>query len=174
MEQGNQSKVSTSVAGKYLTFQLSREKYGVEILKVIEINSMLPITQVPRCASYVKGVVNLRGKIIPVIDLRLLLGLESAAYDEKTCSIMVNATLGEHSIALGMIVDRVLEVVDFEQASIAPAPKCGTSIESDFILGMGKSEQNGVVILIDINKVLSAQEGAELLGAINTENHQAA
>ena len=145
-------------AGKYLTFSLAAEKYGVEILKVIEINSMMHITKVPRCASHVKGVVNLRGKIIPVIDLRMLFGMEEKEYDEQTCTIMVHVAVGGAKIAIGMIVDRVLEVADFNEAEIAPAPDYGLNIESEFILGMGTKEHTGVVILIDIDRVLSGEE----------------
>lgn len=166
----NVAKISTepapSVAGKYLTFSLSKETYGVEILKVIEINSMMPITHVPRCAPYVKGVVNLRGKIIPVIDLRMLFGMDEMKYDEKTCTIMVNVTVGDTRIAIGMIVDRVLEVADFEEAEIAPAPDYGASLDGDFIRGMGKTDDQAVVILIDIEKVLSRRE-SELVGQIS-------
>lgn len=152
----------SSVAGKYLTFSLASEKYGVEILKVIEINSMMHITRVPRCASHVKGVVNLRGKIIPVIDLRMLFGMDEAEYDEQTCTIMVNVSIGDTRMAIGMIVDRVLEVADFNETEIAPAPDYGANLDSDFILGMGTREQTGVVILIDIDKVLSTEEAVSL------------
>ncbi len=157
-------------AGKYLTFSLASEKYGVEILKVIEINSMMHITRVPRCASHVKGVVNLRGKIIPVIDLRMLFGMEEAAYDEQTCTIMVNVSMGSTKMAIGMIVDRVLEVTDFKESEIAPAPDYGVNLDSDFILGMGTREQTGVVILIDIDKVLSTEDAAVLAEVASTES----
>ena len=156
-KKGN-SKDGVSVAGKYLTFSLASEKYGVEILKVIEINSMMHITKVPRCASHVKGVVNLRGKIIPVIDLRMLFGMEEAEYDEQTCTIMVNVSTDGTHMAIGMIVDRVLEVADFKETEIAPAPDYGSNLDSDFILGMGTREQIGVVILVDIDKVLSVDD----------------
>lgn len=165
---GKETKGNTlgTLAGKYLTFSLSDERYGVEILKVIEINSMMHITKVPRCAHYVKGVVNLRGKIIPVIDLRMLFGFPPAEYDEKTCTIMVNVTLGEATLAIGMIVDRVLEVADFEATEIAPAPQYGVNVESDFILGMGKSE-SGVVILIDIDKVINSKDQKALAQVVS-------
>ena len=151
------------VAGKYLTFSLAAEKYGVEILKVIEINSMMRITKVPRCRSHVKGVVNLRGKIIPVIDLRLLFGLPEAEYDDQTCTIMVNVLMPDaNHIPIGMIVDRVLEVVDFSRSDIAPAPDYGMNLDGDYILGMGTRDQTGIVVLIDIDKVLSTSDLREL------------
>ncbi len=159
-----------SVAGKYLTFSVASEKYGIEILKVIEINSMMHITKVPRCASHVKGVVNLRGKIIPVISLRMLFGMEEASFDEQTCTIMVNVTTPNgSSLAIGMIVDRVLEVCDFKDTDIAPAPDYGTNMESDFILGMGTREQAGVVILIDIDRVLSAGDRVQLAEMVTNQ-----
>ena len=163
----------TSVAGKYLTFSLASEKYGVEILKVIEINSMMHITKVPRCAPHVKGVVNLRGKIIPVIDLRALFGMPESEYDEQTCTIMVNVTghTGEH-MAIGMIVDRVLEVADFKDSEIAPAPEYGVNVDSDFIIGMGTREQTGVVILVDINKVLRVEDLRDLSSAGIPQEHE--
>jgi purine-binding chemotaxis protein CheW len=158
-----QEKVVPHVAGKYMTFSLSREKYGVEILKVIEINSMMHITTVPRCAPYMKGVVNLRGKIIPVVDLRMLFGMEPMDYDDKTCTIIVNAVINGKAIPVGMIVDRVLEVTHFDEEQIAPPPEYGSSVDSRSILGIGKTEQHGVVILMDVDKLLDTGDTSLLL-----------
>ena len=136
-------------SGKYLTFCLDNEEYGLEILKVREIIGLLPITTVPRTPDYIKGVVNLRGKVIPVIDLRLKFAMTEAERTEETCIIVVN--LGQ--VEVGIIVDRVSEVRDIDGKDIDDPPSFGTNVDSSFILGMGKSEER-VSILLDITKVL--------------------
>lgn len=136
-------------SGKYLTFCLDNEEYGLEILKVREIIGLLPITTVPRTPEYIKGVVNLRGKVIPVIDLRLKFGMPEAERTEETCIIVVN--LGQ--VEVGIIVDRVSEVRDIDGKDIDDPPSFGTNVDSSFILGMGKSAER-VSILLDITRVL--------------------
>ncbi|MBN1555510.1 MAG: purine-binding chemotaxis protein CheW [Phycisphaerae bacterium] len=136
-------------SGKYLTFCLGNEEYGLEILKVREIIGLMPITTVPRTPDYIKGVVNLRGKVIPVIDLRLKFLMPEAERTEETCVIVVN--LGQ--VEVGIIVDRVSEVRDIDGKNIDDPPSFGTNVDSSFILGMGKSEER-VTILLDITKVL--------------------
>lgn len=160
-----------SLAGKYLTFSLSKEHYGVEILKVVEIIGLLHVTRVPQCPTYMKGVINLRGKIIPVLDLRMKFGLEAAEYDDRTCTIIVKVAVGESHIAIGMIVDTVLEVVEFPQNMIEPPPDFGASLDTNFIMGMGKASGENVIILIDIDKVLNSGDG-KFLSSLNKPETQ--
>lgn len=134
---------------KYLTFALANEEYGLEILAVREIIGVMDVTAVPRTPDFVKGVINLRGKVIPVIDLRLKFAMPEAPHTDETCIIVVN--LG--NIETGIIVDRVSEVLDIAGDAIEPAPGLGAGVDTSFILGMGKT--NGrVLILLDIEKVL--------------------
>jgi purine-binding chemotaxis protein CheW len=141
---------TTSRAGKYLTVSLANQEYGVEILKVREIIGMVPITTVPRTPEFVKGVINLRGKVIPVVDLRLKFGMESIEQTDETCIIVVDV-LG---IEMGVIVDRVSEVLNIAEENIEDTPSFGTNVNTDFILGMGKKDSQ-VAILLDISAVLS-------------------
>lgn len=157
---------AVELAGKYLTFNLSSEQYGIEILKVIEIIGVMNITRVPKSPEFVKGVINLRGKIIPVMDLRLRFGLDSRAYDEKTCIIVVHIKAEQNTIAIGMIVDTVLEVRDFDEKMIAATPEYGASLDTSFIRGMGKFANGQVTILLDIDLVLAKDE-SELLAQVS-------
>lgn len=159
------------VAGQYLTFSLADEFYGVEILTVQEINGLLPITPVPRTPEYIKGVINLRGKISPVIDLRLKLGVEAREYTKKTCIIVVNLVRDGQPLAVGVIVDSVQEVCDFALEQLEPTPNFGGGDEAQFIRAMGKLE-NQVVMLLDISKALQdtdfsslAKESSEAVAA---------
>ena len=146
-----------ALAGKYLTFKLAMEEYGLEILKVQEIIKMMDITRVPRTPEFVRGVINLRGKVIPVIDLRLKFGMESKETTEKTCVIVVQVARENAIVITGIIVDEVSEVLDITSEEIEPAPSFGTNVDTRFILGMAKA-RGSVKILLDINKVLSAGE----------------
>ncbi|MBU1707844.1 chemotaxis protein CheW [bacterium] len=146
-----------SKAGKYLTFVLAGEEYGLEILKVREINGIMDITAVPHMPSYIKGVINLRGKVIPVIDLRLKFGIEEASYTAETCIIVVDV-LGT---LMGIVVDQVSEVLDVAGEDIEDPPSFGTSVNTDFILGMGKAK-GSVKILLAIDKVLGDEELTEV------------
>ena len=142
---------------KYLTFSLGSEEYGVEILKVREIIGLLDITPVPHTPEFIKGVINLRGKVIPVIDLRLKFGLKPKEYDERTCIIVVEISNEASSVMMGIVVDSVSEVLNISTTDIEPAPKFGTNIDIKFILGMAKTKDR-VKILLDINKVLTQEE----------------
>lgn len=155
--------------GKFLTFALSNEKYGLQILKVQEIIGMMHITQVPQSPRYMRGVINLRGKIIPVIDLRLKFGMESVPYDDKTCIVVVEATIGGKEFSVGTVVDTVLEVVTFDAAKIEPAPDYGRSVETAFILGIGRNTEGHVVILIDIEASLADAVAALSMGGAGSE-----
>jgi len=151
----NQSaaKAMTNIEGKYLTFALAKEEYGIGILKVKEIIAMMPVTTVPCVPGYIKGVINLRGKIIPVIDLRLRFAMEEASYTERTCVIVVETKGQQKSMLIGIIVDAVAEVISIREADIEEAPKFGGHPHIDYILGMAKMN-GGVKILLDIDKVL--------------------
>lgn len=140
-------------AGKYLTFALGKEEYGVEILMVMEIIGIMEITAVPQVPEYVKGVINLRGKVIPVISLRRKFGMEEIDYTEETCIIVIK--LGE--ILIGIVIDKVQEVLDIEQENIEPPPSSGITGNTDFILGIGKVGDT-VKILLNIDKILLEDE----------------
>ena len=150
--------------GKYLTFSMANEEYGIGILKVKEIIGMMAVTMVPQTPSYVKGVINLRGKIIPVVSLRLKFGLEETDYTDRTCIIVVEVKTGAGSILMGVMVDEVSEVLNIRSAEIEDTPTFGTSLKTDFILGMAKTG-NRVKILLDIDKVISGQEMETVLQA---------
>ncbi len=139
--------------GKFLTFLLKDEEYGLEILKVREILGLMDITTVPQTPEHVKGVVNLRGQVIPVIDLRLKFGMKEGDYDRRTCIIVVDV----HGVMMGIVVDTVSEVMDIDGGSIEQTPSFGTKLDTDYILGMGKV-QGKVKILLDIDKVLTSEE----------------
>ncbi len=147
------------LGGKYLTFCLAGEEYGVEILKVRESIGIMDITAIPQVPSEVKGVINLRGKVIPVIDLRLKFGLDPAEYTEQTCIVVVDV-----GSLVGVIVDTVQEVLDIPSAQIDPPPPLGAAVDTSFVLGMGKVKDD-VKILLDIDKVLGAAELTALLEA---------
>ena len=150
-------------AGKYLTFVLADEEYGLEILKVREIIQMMDITGVPRTPDYVKGVINLRGKVIPVVDQRLKFGMPETERSDQTCIIVVD--LGD--VETGIIVDRVSEVLDIAEEDIDETPTFGGSIDTDFILGIGKIGES-VKILLDIERVLSGSEMGDMTSVLET------
>jgi purine-binding chemotaxis protein CheW len=143
--------------GKYLTFTLADEEYGIGILKIKEIIGMLPVTTVPQTPKFVKGVINLRGKVIPVIDLRLKFGMESIDYTERTCIIVVEIDGTGRNVEIGTVVDSVSEVLSIKGEDIEDTPKFGTKLETNYILGMAKME-GGVKILLDIDRVLNSEE----------------
>jgi purine-binding chemotaxis protein CheW len=147
--------------GKYLTFALASEEYGLEILKVREIIGYMEITSLPQTPPHVKGVINLRGQVIPVIDLRMKFGLEEAEITEQTCIIVVETTLDGKKIQTGIIVDHVSEVLDIKTEEIEPPPEFGSTVDTNFILGMGKIGED-VKILLDVGKVLSDEDLAGL------------
>ncbi len=141
--------------GKYLTFGLGSEEYGLEILKVKEIIGIMNITAVPQTPKYVKGVINLRGKVIPVIDLRLKFGMDVIEYNDRTCIIVVDivGNAGKKTV-MGIVVDSVSEVLNIKSEEIEDTPTFGVRLDTDYILGMAKVK-GGVKILLDISKVLT-------------------
>lgn len=154
---GQEVNVKSDREGKYLTFSMAAEEYGIGILKVKEIIGMMAITMIPQTPPYVKGVINLRGKIIPVVALRLKFGMEEIDYTDRTCIIVVEVKTSTGHVMMGLVVDAVSEVLNIRNAEIEDTPVFGTSLNTDFILGMAKAG-NGVKILLDIDKVISARE----------------
>ena len=149
-------------AGKYLTFQLGKEAYGIGIMKVQEIVGVMPVTRMPKLPHFVRGLVNLRGKVIPVFDLRLKFGLEKKEDTDRTCIIVVRLSLdgtrpGAAEVTLGVIVDEVSEVVNVPAEAIEPAPAFGSSVDVSFLLGVGKMG-NKVVMLLDADRILPREE----------------
>jgi purine-binding chemotaxis protein CheW len=138
-------------AGKFLTFFLAGEEYGLEILKVQEIIGMMDVTPVPRAPEYIRGVINLRGKVIPVVDLRLRFGMDSAERTSETCIIVVEA----NGVQTGIVVDQVSEVLNIAGEQIEDTPDFGSEVRTDYILGIGKSEGR-VKLLLDIDRVLAS------------------
>jgi len=155
----------TSREGKYLTFSLADEEYGIGILKVKEIIGMMSITSVPQTPGFVKGVINLRGKVIPVVDLRLKFGMESTEYTERTCIIVVEITSNSREVLIGIVVDAVSEVLNIREDDIEDTPTFGARLNTGYILGMAKVDGE-VKILLDIDKVLSSEEIAVLNEAV--------
>jgi purine-binding chemotaxis protein CheW len=149
--------VPRNLEGKYLTFTVAGEDYGIGILKVKEIIGLMPITSIPGVPEYVKGVVNLRGKVIPVVDLRLKFGVEESGYTERTCIIVVEIQGQNGQLLMGNVVDSVSEVLNIKGGDIEDTPTFGAKTDTDFILGMAKMG-SGIKILLDIEKVLSSDE----------------
>ena len=160
------NKAISDKEGKYLTFTLGHEQYGLEILKVREIIGYMEITAVPQTPHYVKGVINLRGQVIPVIDLRAKFGMETAEITEESCIIVVEIHQNKRQFSTGIIVDKVEEVLDIAGEDIEEAPQFDSSVNTDFILGMGKIGES-VKILLNINRVLA---GDDLEGFASSAN----
>jgi purine-binding chemotaxis protein CheW len=144
-------------AGKYLTFQLSNEEFGIRVLKVREIMGIQEITAVPQTPSHIKGVINLRGKVVPVIDLRLKFGLAAADYTQRTCIIVTQVQGESGAVLMGIVVDGVSEVLNLTGAEIEDTPDFGKEISGGYLLGMAKVKGK-VKILLDIDRVLSTQD----------------
>lgn len=153
---------ATTKQGKYLTFALGQEEYGLEILKVREIIGYMSITPVPRVPFYIKGVINLRGQVIPVVDLRTKLGMEELDITDQTCIIVVEVQQANTKFTAGIIVDHVQEVLDIQAESIEESLTFGSNINLNLILGMAKIGSS-VKILLDIDKVLAGDEMTDAL-----------
>jgi purine-binding chemotaxis protein CheW len=143
--------------GKYLTFALGSEEYGLEILKVREIFGIMEITAIPRTPQHVKGVINLRGQVIPVIDIRIKFDMESVQTTDQTCVIVVETEQNNQKFSTGLVVDRVQEVLEIKEDAIQDSPNFGSKVDTNFILGMGKVGK-AVKILLDIDKVLDGDD----------------
>ena len=143
---------------KFLTFSLGGEEYGIEILQIKEIIGMMPITSVPRTPQFFKGVINLRGKVIPVVDLRLRFGMEEKEDTPQTCIVVVEVNKDGGTETIGVVVDAVSEVVNIKPEDTEEAPAFGNMVDTRFISAMAKTD-GGVKILLDIHKVLGVNDG---------------
>lgn len=146
-----------SKEGKYLTFYVAGEEYGLEILKVREIIGLMDITTVPKTPDFVRGVINLRGKVIPVVELRSKFNIESTEDTNQTCIIVVDVTFDDSTLQIGILVDSVSEVLDIPGDDIEDTPSFGTDLKTDFIRGMAKAK-GSVKILLNIESVLTASD----------------
>ena len=143
--------------GKYLTFFLDSEEYGISILKIKEIIGMMTVTSVPQTPEFVRGVINLRGKVIPVFDLRLCFGMDSVEATERTCIIVVEIIEEQEYLVVGIVVDSVSEVLNIPKENIEDTPTFGSTLHTDYISGMAKMD-GGVKLLLDIDHVLGGQD----------------
>jgi purine-binding chemotaxis protein CheW len=143
----------STLVGKYLTFALGDEEYGVPVLKVREIIKMMDITVVPQVPAHIKGVINLRGKVIPVVDLRLKFSLAQQDYTERTCIIVVEVVLSTANVMMGVVVDSVSEVLNIASDELQQTPDFGERVTTDYIKGMAKVKGT-VKILLDLDRVL--------------------
>ncbi len=149
---------SAGQEGKFLTFSLAEEEYGISILKVREIIGMMPIRTVPQTPGFVKGVINLRGQVIPVVDLRLKFGMEELDYTERTSIIVVDVKGGAGALVrIGIVVDFVSEVANIKAEEVEDAPVFGSQLDTEYILGMAKIGK-GVKILLDIDRILAVED----------------
>jgi purine-binding chemotaxis protein CheW len=149
--------MSTSSAKQYLTFTLGGETFALETERVREVIELVPITRIPQTPPHVRGVINLRGHAVPVVDLRVQFALGDVRDTVNTCIIIVETSIDDEIMAIGAIVDSVREVFEMEDEVISPPPRMGTSIKADFLKGMGKQEDNFIMIL-DIDRVFSTEE----------------
>lgn len=152
-----------ALAGKYMTFRLAREEYGLEILKVRELIGLMEITRVPKAPPHVRGVINLRGKVIPVVDLRLKFGMDPTDPTSQTVIIVVQLSAENGGLTMGILVDEVLEVRAITAEDIEPPPNLQGEVTSSFVRGVGKADKR-VIFLLDIDRVLSQTERRDVEG----------
>jgi purine-binding chemotaxis protein CheW len=142
---------------QYLTFKLGNEIFGIDVAKVREILDFTTITEIPRTPEFMSGVINLRGNVVPVVDLRLCFQMSKTVRTRNTCIVVVEVLLESESTVIGALADSVEEVIDMEPDQIKPAPKIGTQIRTDFIKGMGTRE-NQFIMILDIDRVFSVEQ----------------
>jgi len=167
--QSGPSELGIQLAGKYLTFKLGNEEYGLQILKVQEIIRLQAVTKVPRTPPYMRGVINLRGKVIPVVDLRNKFSLDELSDSERTCIIVVQVVQAVAKVTMGILIDEVREVLDIGAENIDGTPNFGSNVEAEYILGIGKIG-NSVKILLDIDKVLNSTEISTVANSAGLES----
>lgn len=160
----NQSIEIDARAGKYLTFFLANEEYGVEILKVQEIIGRMPVTPVPLTSRYIRGVINLRGKIHPIMDLNIKFGMDQTRITDETCIIVIKTS----SLVMGILVDRVSEVVNVASGDIEDTPSFGADVNTEYLLGVGKTGGH-VRLLLDIEKVITVSDFINMKKAVEEE-----
>lgn len=149
--------LSNVKSDQYLTFILSDEEFGVPVMSIKEITEYGHLTKVPMVPDFIQGIVNLRGNVVPVISLASKFGLEIKPIDKRTCIIIMDTQLGNKNVVMGVVVDKVLQVIEIPDDNIEPAPSLGATIQTDFIRGMGKIDDNFLIIL-DVVQVLSGDE----------------
>jgi purine-binding chemotaxis protein CheW len=154
--------------GQFLTFVLDEEIYALDIHQVREVLDLTTITKVPRMPDFMRGVINLRGGVVPVVDLRLKFGLAVTEKTVDTCIIIIDINLDGESTLIGALADSVQEVIDLEKDQIKPPPKIGTRLKTEFIRGMGKKNDRFIIIL-DIDKVFTSQELSQVMDKDDTE-----
>ncbi|MBF0459417.1 MAG: purine-binding chemotaxis protein CheW [Nitrospirae bacterium] len=154
---------------QYLTFILNEETFAIDISKVREVLEYTTVTKVPRMPSYMDGVINIRGSVVPVVDLSVKFGMREFEKTVNTCVIIVEVMIGKTQTVLGAVVDSVQEVMELEADKIEPAPSIGTSLDTNFIKGMGKRDERFTIIL-DIDKVFSSDEMAYMQGGLHEED----
>ena len=165
---GNHSAMVDPRAGKYLTFFLANEEYGVEILKVQEIIGRMPITPVPLTSRYIRGVINLRGKIHPIMDLNVKFGMNQTGITDETCIIVIKTS----SLMMGILVDKVSEVVIVSSDDIEDTPSFGPDVNTEYLLGVGKTGGR-IRLLLDIEKVITSSDIINIKKDIGENNKEA-
>lgn len=155
--------------GKYLTFSLGREDYGIPILQVREIIGMMEFTVIPKTPAYIKGVINLRGKIIPIMNLRAKFGMPEIEETEKTCIIVVEFKVNETTRPMGIIVDQVSDVVNIDESEIEKALDYGATVDGDFLMGLGKIKER-VVMILNIEKILTTEDVISLMKNVSEQS----
>ncbi len=162
------------VVVQYLSFNLAEELFSMNVEQVREVLELQSITRIPKTPDFMRGVINVRGSVVPVVDLRLKFGMQTAEATVDTCIIVVEVQREGEAVVLGMLVDSVEEVIDLEQDKIEPPPRIGTKLSTEFIRGIGKREDE-FVILLDLDRMFSAEEieviqGAESLSPASTDD----
>jgi len=165
-------KTNEKEAKSYLTFKLGEEQFGVHVSQVLNILEMTSITKVPKSPDYMKGVINLRGKVLPVIDARIKFGMEETEYTNNTCIIVMDLEMDGKTINIGTIVDGVLSVVEINESEVEPPPNIGSKFKSEFIYGMAKVEEE-FVMLVDMQEVINVDEMAEIQNNSKKETEEA-
>lgn len=149
---------------QYLTFKLDEEVFSLDISKVREVLDFTTVTKVPRTPDFMRGVINLRGSVVPIVDMRLKFGMSRTEKTVNTCIIIVEITLDDERLIVGALADSVQEVIELEPGQIEPAPRIGTRLNTEFIRGMGKRDDQFIIIL-DIDRVFSSDELQMVSGA---------
>ena len=157
------SETQAAEAIQFLTFKLGDEVYGVDVLQVREVLDAVPVTKVPRSPDFMLGVINLRGSVVPVVDMRRKFGMESADRNRDTCIVVMEIALEGETTVIGALADAVEEVLELTEAQIEPAPKLGTRLNTEFIRGMGKRDEQ-FIILLEVDKIFSAEELSVVTG----------
>jgi len=165
--EGDVTELGRKLAGKYLTFRLAGEEYGLDIRKVKEIIPVQKSTRIPRAPEYVRGVINLRGKVIPVVDLRVKFGMDRAEDTERTCIIVAFVETSSSAVMMGLVIDEVRDVLDIGAADIQEAPTFEEGIDTRFITGIGKAGET-VTILLDADRVMATGEVEQIERAAGT------